>query len=89
MAEEDLKITIVDFIGVFRSSGIDKALQGLLKAETVQVHLHVVGDLIRLYAASLILSGILFLLFDRRIKLQFLAALMKKTERRGFKVCPL
>ena len=89
VTEEDLKITIVDLIGVLRCSRIDKALQRLFQTETVKIHLHVVGNLIRLYAASLILPGLLFLFFDRRVKPQFLAALMKEAKRSGFEVCPL
>ena len=88
MAKKDLQIAVVDVISIFRDSGVDEALESLLQTETVDVHLHVVGNLALLETGSPEDAVCCLLPGDSVIKPEFFAAFVQKTERRGFEVGP-
>ena len=85
-AEKDFGEAVIDVVGVLRRAGVEEALKLAFEAEPVDVHLHVVGHLVRRNARSAIGARALLLLLDVRIEAQALAPLVDETQHRGFQV---
>ena len=86
LAEEDLQKRVVDHIGVLGDAGVDEGLQRFFQAETVDVPLHVVGDLTGLEALAQIDARQVFRFLFLRVEAKRLAAVVQKAERGGFQI---
>ena len=86
LAHEHFQVGIIDGIGVFRDAGIDELGQLVFQAEAVDIHLHIIGDLVGADAHAQVPAGILLLLFFFRIKAEADAALFQETQGGGLQV---
>ena len=80
MSEENLQIAVINVIRIFRHTGINKAFQCLLQTQTVDIHLHVIRNLMRLQAGALQHTGFRFFFLNSGIKFQILASFMNKAK---------
>ena len=86
LPQEHVDVAEIHGVGVLRRAGVDEVAQGLLQAQTIHVHLHVIGDLIRVQARAHIDAVRLLSSLNVRVVTQPLAALPQEAQRRGFQV---
>ena len=84
--QEHVQIAVIDRIGVIGYAGVDKGLQRLFETETVDIHFHVIGDLIGRKTLAEKNAGQLLLRLFRGIKQEPLAALMEKAQGGGLQI---
>ena len=84
--DKHLKEAIIDCVGIIGVAGIDKGCQFIFQTEAVEIHLHVVGNLIGLQAFSHQNAAGFFDFRDVRVKQQIFAAFMNKPQHSGFQV---
>ena len=84
MSDEHFQETVVDLIGILRNTGVNELFQFPLKAQTVDIHLHVIGDLTGQKARPLIASTLVFFRFNIRVEAEAFASFMQETERKSF-----
>ena len=77
--EKDLQIAVINRIGIFCHAGIDKPFQRFFQAHSVDIHLHIVGDLVSSEAFPLIYSCFFLLCCLFCIEMQFLTTVVDKT----------
>ena len=85
-SEKHFQVTVIDGVCVLSDSRIDEALQLSFKAEAVNVHLHIVGNLAWRDAGASPFAVLLFCLFHVGPEPEFLAAIVKEAERSGFQI---
>ena len=86
VSDEYFHVGIIDGIGILRHAGINELGQFVFQAQPVQIHLHVVGNLIRIQAGTQVDPLVFFILFLLAVKSQILAAFLNETQRRGFQI---
>ena len=86
-ANEHFQVSIINGIGIFRHAGIDELAEFIFQAEPVDIHLHIVGNLVRAERSAKVLTGLLFLLFLFSAEAQTHAAFFQKTKGSRLKVC--
>ena len=88
ISEKDLKKTVKNRIGILHCRGIHELFQFSLQTKPVDIHLHIIGNLVRRKARAAIKACPFFLFFDLFVEEQVLTPLMEKTQRGRFQIEP-